>query len=568
MSKSDAESDNAATLRKQRDEWLFRAALLHLMTDAAATLDLDGRVTGVNDAMEALFKKHCSALVGLPLADILGNGEAIAAALANGCAWEVASLTLPAGAKVSDVRFRLNPVFDSRAAIAGWIAVAGIADCPRADQQAAGRLDPLTDLPDRDFIWARLVRILDDEDAVADGVAVLCVDLDGFDQVNRAHGRAVGDAILIEAGRRIAGSMRATNFVGRLIEDTFMVLVPGIRSKERITAVAARLIAYLSAPYEVKGARDAVHLSASVGIALAPKNGHDADSLIGCAQAAVDLAKQTGAGTYQFYDEDTTGETRERRSQVNRLRRAIENGDLKLQYQPKVSVASGAIVGAEALVRWQDPESGLIMPADFIPLAEDAGLINPLGHLVLVEACKTTKAWQDAGLPFLRVAVNVSAREIARENFNDGLRRVLADTGITPDSLELEITESAIMEGAEDVIRSLRDIRAMGVHLTADDFGTGYASLSYLRNFPLDGIKIDTTFVSDIAALDDAGGLASAVIAVGHCLGMNVIAEGVETDEQLTYLRTHKGDEVQGYLLSPPLDAEDFSALVQKGPLF
>ncbi len=568
MIKSDAEPDDDATLREQRDQSLFRAALLHLMTDAAATLDLDGRITAVNDSMEALFNKHCSALVGKLLADILGNGEAITSALDNGCAWEVASLTLPTGAKVNKVRFRLTPVFDSRAAIAGWIAVAGISENPNADQPAAGRLDPLTDLPDRDFIRARLVRILADEDAVAEGVAVLCVDLDGFDQVNRAHGRAVGDAVLIEAGRRIAGSMRATNFVGRLIEDTFMVLVPGIRSHERISAVAARLIAYLSAPYEVKGARDAVRLSASVGIALAPENGQDADSLIGCAQAAVDLAKQTGIATYQFYNDNTTGEMRERRSQVNRLRRAIENGDLKLQYQPKVSVASGAIVGAEALVRWQDPESGLIMPADFIPLAEDAGLINPLGHLVLVEACKAAKAWQDAGLPFLRIAVNVSAREIARESFNDDLSRVLADTGIVPDSLELEITESAIMEGAEDVIRSLRDIRAMGVHLTADDFGTGYASLSYLRNFPLDGIKIDTTFVSDIAASDNAGGLASAVIAVGHCLGMNVIAEGVETEAQLAHLTAHKCDEVQGYLLSPPLDADNFSTLVQNGPLF
>lgn len=562
------DTNNEDTRRKQRDEWLFRAALLHLMTDAAATLDRDGRVTAVNDAMEALFHKHCSFLVGKPLADLLGNGEAITAALANGCAWEVASLTLPVGAKVSDVRFRLNPVFDSRAELTAWVAVAGITESPRTEQHAAGRLDPLTDLPDRDFIRARLLRILDDEAATTDGVAVLCVDLDGFDQVNRAHGRAVGDAVLIEAGRRVAGSMRATNFVGRLLEDTFAVLVPGIQSQEHVTAVAARLIAHLSAPYEVKGSREAIRLSASVGIALAPENGNDAETLIGCAQAAVDLAKQTGAGTYQFYTNTTPGEARERRSQVNRLRRAIENGDLKLQYQPKVSIATGAIVGAEALVRWQDPESGLIMPADFIPLAEDAGLINPLGHQVLVEACKATKAWQDAGLPLLRIAVNVSAREIARESFNDDLRRVLNETGIVPGSLELEITESAVMEGAEDVIRSLRDIRAMGVHLTADDFGTGYASLSYLRNFPLDGIKIDTTFVSDIPGAGDKGGLASAVIAVGHCLGMNVVAEGVETEAQLNYLRAHTCDEVQGYLLSPPLDADDFTALVKNGPLF
>ncbi len=552
---------------ERNDQKLFRAALLHLMTDAAATLDADGRVTAVNDAMEALFNRHCSALVGEPLAVLLGNADAIAHAMNNGCAWEIGSLTLPVGAKVRNVRFRLTPVFDSHADITGWIAIAGVTDIPSADQHVVGRLDPLTDLPDRDFIRARLGRILRDDDTPASDVAVLCVDLDGFDQVNRVHGRAVGDAVLIEAARRIAGSMRATNMVGRLIEDTFAVLVPGIDSQEHVTAVAARLIARLSAPYEVKGARDAVHLSASIGIALAPENGTDADSLIGFAQAAVDLAKQTGTGTYQFYTNQTNGEMRERRARVNRLRRAIENGDLKLQYQPKVSLVSGMIVGAEALVRWQDPDSGLIMPADFIPLAEDAGLINPLGHQVLLEACKATKVWQDAGLPFLRIAVNVSAREIARESFNDDLGDVLADTGIAPNALELEITESAIMEGAEDVIRSLRDIRRMGVHLTADDFGTGYASLSYLRNFPLDGIKIDTTFVADIDDPADEGGLAAAVIAVGHCLGMNVVAEGVETEAQLNYLRRRDCDEVQGYFLSPPLEADAFAALVQKGPM-
>jgi len=257
--------------------------------------------------------------------------------------------------------------------------------------------------------------------------------------------------------------------------------------------------------------------------------------------------------------------SRERRSQVNKLRRAIDDGQLRLLYQPKVSLASGKIVAAEALVRWQDPDSGVVMPADFIPLAEDAGLIDPLGQQVLIEACQTLARWKANGMPFLRVAVNVSAREIARSSFQDDLERIMKDTGIEPDSLELEITESAVMEGAEDVIRSLRDIRALGVHLTADDFGTGYASLSYLRNFPLDGIKIDTTFVSDIGNPDGDGGLASAVIAVGHCLDMNVVAEGVETADQLDFLRWRDCDEVQGYLISEPLTADDFVAMVNKG---
>ena len=554
--------DINASAQAEQDQ-LFQTALLHLMVDACATLDADGRIISVNAGMEELFEVHQSKLLGRRLPEVFSRATSIIEeAIGNGCAWE-AHAEAKAG---REVLLKIYPVFRRSGEIGGWVASATLSDrLPSPGVISEDSFDPLTNLPGRNLVIRRLAPDLLQSLNGENQVTLLCVDLDGFDQVNRDHGRAVGDQVLIETALRLGRSMRASNIIGRLQEDMFIVAISDIRSHEQINAVASRLIAKIAAPFTVKGAREPILLTASIGIAIAPESGNNAEILIGYAQAAVDLAKQTGAGTFQFYTNETGGEVRERRSIVNRLRRAIDEGELQLLYQPKVSLASGRIVAAEALVRWHDPNSGLIMPGDFIPLAEDAGLIDPLGRKVLIEACETLRKWQDGGLPFLRVAVNVSAREVARASFLDDLNKILDYTGIEPDSLELEITESAVMEGAEEIIRTLRDIRSIGVHLTADDFGTGYASLSYLRNFPLDGIKIDTTFVNDISRPEGGGGLASAVIAVGHCLGMNVVAEGVETHEQLNYLRWRNCDEVQGYLISEPLGAEEFIALVQKG---
>ncbi|MCK5779326.1 MAG: EAL domain-containing protein [Rhodospirillales bacterium] len=555
--------DHAPTNGAEKDA-RFGSALLHLMEDACATLDIDGRIDAVNAGMEELLDTHQSRLLGRHVSDVFSEAShKIDEALADGCAWEAETVVGPG----RTVRLQLSPAYDADSHIAGWVALARVIDLnlKAAHELAISYYDPLTNLPGRTLVLRRLQPDLRQLNGDPVQVTILCVDLDGFDAVNRDHGRAIGDQILVETGRRLGRSMRASNIVGRLQEDMFVVGISDMRTYEQINAVAQRLIAAVSVPYQVKGARDAILLTASVGIAVAPENGHDGDELIGHAQAAVDLAKQTGTGTYQFYTNSTGGEVRERRSRVNRLRRAIDDGQLQLRYQPKVSLASGEIVAAEALVRWQDPDSGLVMPADFIPLAEDAGLIDPLGRKVLVEACETLAGWQKDDMPFLRIAVNVSAREIARSTFYEDLVAILNATGVEPDALELEITESAVMEGAEDVIRSMRDIRELGVHLTADDFGTGYASLSYLRKFPLDGIKIDTTFVGDIVA--GGGGLASAVIAVGHCLEMNVVAEGVETEDQLSFLRWRDCDEVQGFLISKPLVAAEFVDMVNKGPV-
>ena len=544
----------------------FSSAFMQSVDNAMAMLDMNGVISSVNVALAELMQVKANDLIGRSVVSLFASESSqIDKAISDGTGIEFELEVLPGKSS----KLQLIPAPDKNGDVSGWIAMLRPLEIPNDDGVIpADSFDPLTNLPGKRLIVSRLERLLGVSDEEQGQVTILCVDLDGFGRINSEFGRAVGDNILVETSRRLGRSMRASNIIGRLQEDMFVVVVPDMRSHEQINAVASRLISNIAIPFTVKGARDSVLLTTSVGIAIAPENGKDAEALINFAQSAVELAKQSGTGTYQFYTNNTGGEVRERRSQVNRLRRAIDNDQMRLLYQPKVSLASGEIVAAEALVRWQDPESGVILPAEFIPLAEDAGLIDPLGHKILFQACETLRVWQDADMPFLRIAVNVSAREIARASFFDDLTQILNETGIEADSLELEITESAVMESAEEVIQSLREIRQLGVHLTADDFGTGYASLSYLRNFPLDGIKIDTTFVGDIDNDQDGdgGGLASAVIAVGHCLGMNVVAEGVETQTQLDYLRWRDCDEVQGYLISEPLSSDDFIAMVQKGP--
>lgn len=539
----------------------FRTALLDLMDGATALLSQDGHIIGVNAALEALFAAHESQIVGKDLQNFLAAGNSVATSIEEFSAFQE---YLQISASEQKSHLSMTPVFDDDDAPAGWIAkFSNDNDSPENGPPLRESLDVLTNLPDQAFIRAQLSALLEDHSKDAATVTVLCLDLDGFDRINQEYGRAIGDQILVETGARLGRSMRASNTVGRLVEDSFLVIVPDMRSEEQITSVATRVISHVSRPFVVKGAREAISLTASVGIAECDDDGVTADELIGHAQSAVDLAKRTGAGTYQFYTNATGGEIRERRSRVSSLRRAIEENQFDLVYQPKMSLATNRIVGAEALVRWQHPESGIIMPDEFIPLAEDAGLIDPLGNQILNTACEMLSGWHKRGLDYMCIAVNVSAKEVARLSFYDDLCESISAANIPPDMLELELTESAMMEGAEDIIQSLHKIRQLGVHLTADDFGTGYASLSYLKNFPMDGLKIDTSFVAEIENPEEGGALAAAVIAVGHSLGMGVVAEGVETQHQLNYLRWRNCDQVQGYLISEPLKAEAFEALVR-----
>ncbi|MDA0997998.1 MAG: EAL domain-containing protein, partial [Proteobacteria bacterium] len=516
-------------------------AFLALTRRAAAVLDKSGHIMELNAAFADVLGRPTGRLRGRLIASLFSEEkERIGTLLADGIAFDVVA-RLSTRRQAVDVRLRLQCWRNQRGKINGWLATLSLGQ----DEQPlgnGGKLDPLTGLPGPEMLSERLANIL----ARGGEAAVLCADLDGFDAVNAAHGRAVGDNILIETGKRISQSLRAHNSVGRLIEDAFVVILPEASAGEHVNAVAQRLILALSVPFDAQGVSDPVRLSASVGIAFATGKSTDPGRVLENAHQAAKSAKQGGRGMFQFYRGKTKSPIRERRSMVGRLKRAADLSEFRLVYQPKVMLASGRIVGAEALVRWHPPRGGVVMPGKFIPLAEDAGLIDRIGEIVMRQACQTLVAWRAEGLAPIRLAVNVSAREIARRSFLDDLTKLFAETGAEPEMIEIEITESAVMERAEDVISALREIRRLGVHLTADDFGTGYASLGYLRDFPLDGIKIDISFV---AAIDDpkiGGGLAAAVIAVGRCLGMNVVAEGVETPSQLDFLRRHDCGAVQG----------------------
>lgn len=543
------------------------SSMLRAMERPAVLIDGQGRVADYNGAFEACYLDTASSEKQMIWEFLPISADDVAKTLSIGLK---TALSAPDDSDATDNR-RVGVSFIPLEAKATgqWLVTV---DLHVAATRAAGRrlnIDPLTNLPNASFVAERLDGVLRAMPVEAMDATVFCVDLDHFDQINTDQGRAVGDLVLIEAARRLGRSVRASNILGRLSEDMFVVIVPNHLSIEQITAVASRLIANIAAPFEIQGQREPIVLTASVGIATAPNDGKTARDLLDHAQSAVGAAKRGGAGTYQFFENVLIGDQRERRSRVNRLRRGIEQGHLHLEYQPKVSLRTGAVVGAEALVRWNDPDSGILMPADFIQLAEDAGFIHEIGHAAVTESMETLVQWQEGGLGSVRLAINVSAREIARREYLDHLRDQLSSHDIAPDRLELEITESAVMERAEEVIASLRAIRDLGVHLTADDFGTGYASLSYLRNFPLDGIKIDTTFVADINEAADRGkGLAAAVIAVGHSLGMHVVAEGVETAHQIEFLRDHQCDDVQGYFISGPLSCDEFIAFARNPQVF
>ncbi len=436
-------------------------------------------------------------------------------------------------------------------------------DEERIDHRA--NYDALTDLPNSRLIQDRVDQALAQAAHTGDRVGVLYLDLDNFKFVNDTMGHGVGDVVLGEMARRMRSCLRDRDAIGRVEGDEFMVFLAAIQSPEETTMVARRLLEAVSRPMVLAGRRDDIVVTTSVGIAVYPEDGDTTAELMRNAATAAFHAKERGRNNYQFFTDDMNIRAMERLSLENRLRRALERGEMVLHYQPKVNLRHGRIVGVEALVRWQSPEEGLVTPGKFIPLAEETGLIVPLGEWVLRTACAQAKAWQDAGLAPLRMGVNLSARQLSKPDLLADIMRILDETGLPPEHLEMEITESSLMERADDAITTLGEMRAMGIHLTADDFGTGYASLNYLRNFPLDAIKIDRSFVSDIGGGRGASMLAAAVIAIGQSLDLTVTAEGVENEAQLAFLRQHWCDEIQGSYFSPALPAAEFEVLVREG---
>lgn len=423
--------------------------------------------------------------------------------------------------------------------------------------------DPLTGLPNRRLLEDRFSQALAVTERERGEMALAFIDLDHFKRVNDSLGHSVGDALLCAVAERLATVVRKVDSIARLGGDEFILILPGLNASDAAD-VARRLVEVCAQPFRL-GGHD-LTVTPSLGISLYPGDGKDFETLLKNADTAMYQAKQAGRNTFQFYASEMNVATLEHLMLESNLRSALANKEFMLYYQPLVALASGRIVGVEALIRWQHPHIGLISPARFIPVAEDTGLINPIGDWVLFEVCQQAQAWQAAGIDPVTVAVNVSPVQFRQSTFVDVVAGALAFTGLEPSLLELELTERTVMHDAEVNLGTMSALHRMGVELAVDDFGTGYSSLAYLKRFPVSKLKIDQSFVRNVVGDADDQAIASTIVSMGRSLRLKVLAEGVETAEQLDWLKAHDCDLVQGYLFSPPVPAEQMAELLRRQP--
>jgi diguanylate cyclase (GGDEF)-like protein len=421
--------------------------------------------------------------------------------------------------------------------------------------------DALTGLPNRNLLNDRLKQAVYAQ-RHARAIAVVFIDLDHFKFINDSLGHSAGDKLLQQMADRLRAAVRDGDTVSRLGGDEFILVLNDQQNEEIIFRAMQRIIGELSKPVTIDGQE--LTVTCSAGISLYPQDGPDVDTLLKNADAAMYRAKEHGRNNFQFYTAEMNRLVNERLSLESSLRRALERNELILHYQPKMDLRTGDIVGVEALLRWQHPEWGLLYPDRFIGLAEETGLIVPIGEWVLRTACAQARAWQDAGLPPITMSVNLSARQFRQEALFKLVARILSETGLHPGHLEMEITESMVMHNAETAIAVLKGLKEIGVHLSVDDFGTGYSSLAYLKTLPIGILKIDRSFVQDIEGPKGKkdGLLAQAIISLGHSLKLKVIAEGVEEKAQLDFLKANHCDEAQGYLFSRPVPPQECELLL------
>jgi len=422
--------------------------------------------------------------------------------------------------------------------------------------------DSLTGLPNRALLRDRLQQAIDSAKVEGRQVAALLLNIDRLQRVNDAFGHDHGDTVLKELADRLNALLAPGDTLSRLGSDEFVMVLTDFADADEIITVGQRLLGAIARPFQIQGVE--VAITASMGIAIYPDDGLEPVKLLKCADTALSMVKAEGSNAMRFFTTEMNSRALSRMTLENQLRHAIERGELLLHYQPQVALGGGGICGVEALIRWRDPEIGLISPADFIPLAEDTGLIHPIGEWVMRMACRQNKAWQDAGLSPVRMAVNISAHQMTSGLLLSMVQSALKESGLEPQYLEIELTESALMSETELTQKQISGLRQMGVSISLDDFGTGYSSLGYLSRFTLDRLKIDQGFVSNITTDPRSAAIAKATIALAQSLGMTVIAEGVETEGQLGYLRRLGCDEIQGYLFSRPVPADEMALLLNK----
>ncbi len=423
--------------------------------------------------------------------------------------------------------------------------------------------DFLTGLPNRSLLMARLGQSIALAQRHGKRVALLYMDLDHFKHINDSLGHAVGDQLLQSAARRLQACVRLSDTVCRQGGDEFVVLLAEVEAAHDAALAAEKLIEAMTEPHVIGDHR--LHVTVSIGISLYPDDGKDVETLLKNADIAMYHAKKNGRNTYQVFTPEMNEHAVARQSVQQALHHALEQCTFVLLYQPKVNLKTGAITGAEALIRMRHADHSLVCPTQFVGVAEDCGLILPIGKWVLREACRQAQTWLQDGLDMEQISVNVSAAEFQSKDFIAGVRDILNDTGLDPQYLEIELTESGLMQDTERTTEVLRDLKELGVQLAIDDFGTGYSSLSYLRRFPIDTLKIDQSFVQDIDGETEEAAIVSAIIAMGKSLKLRVVAEGIESPQQLAFLKSQQCVEGQGYLFSHPVSADEFTSLLQTG---
>ncbi len=460
----------------------------------------------------------------------------------------------------------ITPLLDTHGKVCHFVAIhEDISDKKKIEERIhyMAHYDALTNLPNRNLFLDYLELELAHAHRNERMVAVMFLDLDRFKIINDTMGHVFGDKLLKAVAERMRACIREGDTVSRLGGDEFTFIIPDIVQPQDVVLIAQKILNAMSRSFQVEG-RD-IHVTPSIGIALYPSDADDADSLIKKADTAMYHAKEQGKNTFKFYREDMNVSNFERLTLENDLRKALEKGELFVYYQPLIDQDTGQIISMEALARWQHPDIGMISPAKFIPIAEETGLIVPIGEWVLMKACDQTRAWHDAGFHALRVMVNLSARQFKQQNLVNTITQVLQKTGLDPHYLELELTEGIVMQNDITILSALRELKALGILLSIDDFGTQYSSLSYLKRFPIDTLKIDRSFVHDITTNPDDAAIVTAIIAIAESLKLKVVAEGVENKEQAAFLRKLRCNNIQGYVYSHPLPARAIEHLLQKG---
>jgi len=550
---------------------------LNSIGDAVLCTDTSGKVTYLNLVAETMTGWCREEAIGKPIAEVFRILDGATRETARDPMEMAVEQNRTVGLTVNCVLVRRDgfesaiedsaaPIHDRAGRVIGAVIVFHDVSAARAmsiQMTHSAQHDVLTSLPNRLLLNDRITQSIAAARRQKKHVAIIFLDLDRFKYINDSLGHAIGDELLKSVSKRLLASVRSSDTVSRQGGDEFVILLSDLGRPEDAATSAQKLLLSLSTPHTLGGQE--LHIGGSIGISIYPADGSDAEMLIKSADTAMYHAKENGRNNFQFFTADMNRKSVERQSLEGSLRFALERGEFLLEYQPKVNLETGEITGVEALIRWQHPDRGLVPPAQFVPIAEDCGLIIPIGRWVLREACRQARAWQVAGLPPLPIAVNVSAVEFRDKGFVESVRTILSETGLPAQYLELELTEGVLMEDAECATSVLLELKAMGVHLAVDDFGTGYSSLSYLRKFPIDALKIDQSFIHQNTTTPDESTIVSAVIAMGRSLKLRVVAEGVETLEELMVLQDLQCDEAQGFYFSRPVAAALFADLLQKG---